>query len=660
MKFNLPHSGRSAMLSYGVALSTCALAVTARFALTPYIGTHYPYSTVFFAVIVSAWYGGLYPALLAAVLGFLGVSFFVLPPLHSFVLHSPDDIAGATIYLFISLSTALFSEAQHRAQARAEASAQEVRRQAAAVLESEARKSAVLNTSLDGIVTIDHKGRIVEFNPAAERMFGVHRSEAIGKAMADLLIPPRLREQHRRGMTRYAETGEAAVLGRRIEMPAWRSDGTEFPVELAICRIPGDGPPMFSGQIHDITARKRTEIHQRFLADASNVLASSLDFQTTLQSVAQLAVPRFADWCAVDMPGEGGEMARVAVSHADPAKVALAHELDRRYPPNPNSKYGAGQVMRTGIPEVVADMPDEVLRAGTVDDEHYRIVKELGLKSYLCVPLSARDRYLGAITFIGAESGQRYTEEDLPLALELARRAAIAVDNALLFRAERERSSQLTMAIQEVHHRVKNNLQAVSALLEMQIDSDCETLPVDAVQDSLRQIKTIALVHDLLTHDKPMGRVDATQVLTRLVAMVSATIGSPDNPSPISLSGVPMPIPVRAATALALAINELLYNSAKHFWRAASGGPARRDLRIQVCVSDGGESVEISVQDNGPGLPPGFDSSRDAHVGLELVHTLVSHDLRGRVVFRNSAPHGAADAGGARVEIVFRPSLLSD
>jgi PAS domain S-box-containing protein len=124
---------------------------------------------------------------------------------------------------------------------------------------SEARKTAILDSALDCVVTIDHQGRITEFNPAAERVFGYRRDEAVGKHLADVIIPPSLREQHRAGFARYLATGEARVLGKHIELTAMRADGSEFPVELAISRIAMDGPPSFTGYLRDITERKQAE-----------------------------------------------------------------------------------------------------------------------------------------------------------------------------------------------------------------------------------------------------------------------------------------------------------------------------------------------------------------------------------------------------------------
>ena len=140
---------------------------------------------------------------------------------------------------------------------------------------SEARKAAILDSALDCIVTIDHEGCITEFNPAAERTFGYRRDEVLGQQLADVIIPPALRERHRQGFARYLATGEARVLGRRIEMTAVRADGSEFPTELAITRIPLDGPPSFTGYLRDITERKQAEEELRrseaFLAEGQQL-----------------------------------------------------------------------------------------------------------------------------------------------------------------------------------------------------------------------------------------------------------------------------------------------------------------------------------------------------------------------------------------------------
>ena len=184
-----------------------------------------------------------------------------------------------------------------------------------------------------------------------------------------------------------------------------------------------------------------------FLAEASELLGSSLDYNSTLRRVAQLSVPGLADWCAIDMVGPNGEIERLAVAHEDPEKVRWAYELQDRYPPDPDAPTGVPQVLRTGEPEFYPELPQELLEEAIADDDELRrIVEELGLKSSICVPLVARGRKLGALTLIAAEKHPAYTQADLDLAIELARRAAIAVDNARLFQ-EAERGANAARAL---------------------------------------------------------------------------------------------------------------------------------------------------------------------------------------------------------------------
>lgn len=142
---------------------------------------------------------------------------------------------------------------------------------------SETRKAAILESALDGLITIDHRGHVVEFNPAAERIFGYPRDQAVGREMAELIIPPVYRERHRKGLEHYLATGEGPVLGKLIELSAVRSDGTEFPVELAIVPIPLEGPPMFTGHVRDITVRKLAE--EQLRTQTENLARSNAELE---------------------------------------------------------------------------------------------------------------------------------------------------------------------------------------------------------------------------------------------------------------------------------------------------------------------------------------------------------------------------------------------
>ncbi len=195
---------------------------------------------------------------------------------------------------------------------------------------------------------------------------------------------------------------------------------------------------------------RAAERRSSFLAEASELLSSSLDYETTLASIARLAVPRLADWAAVDMLRPDGEVKRLAVEHVDPSKVELAHELWRRYPLRPDEPAGVRKVLATGESEFYPEITDALLEAVAYDAEHLRILRALDLRSGLITPLTARGRVLGAITFVMAESGRRYTQEDLSLAEDLSRRAGVAVDNATLIAQVGDERSRLRDLVSSV------------------------------------------------------------------------------------------------------------------------------------------------------------------------------------------------------------------
>ncbi len=185
----------------------------------------------------------------------------------------------------------------------------------------------------------------------------------------------------------------------------------------------------------EANTQKRDAAHRDFLATAGEALVSSLDYRETLATVARLAVPQLADWCAVDLLEPGArEHEQLAVAHVDPAKIALARELRETYPPDPNATAGAPQVIRTGQPELYPELPAELLEAGARDARHLELIRRLKLESAMVVPLTAHGRTLGAMTFIYADSGRRYSEADLAFASDFARRAAMAIENTLALR----------------------------------------------------------------------------------------------------------------------------------------------------------------------------------------------------------------------------------
>lgn len=202
--------------------------------------------------------------------------------------------------------------------------------------------------------------------------------------------------------------------------------------------------------IHDVTDRKKAEIRNSLLADATRLLYSSLDYRETLDQVAEATVPDFADWCGVDILNDKGEIERLAVKHIDPEKIKWAAEIEKKYPTDRNAATGVPAVIRSGKPELYKEIPRELLVHAAIDEEHLRIIDEIGFSSAMVVPLIAGEMTLGALTLVWAESNKHYDEEDLLIAEELGRRAGIAIDNARLYEAAQKEIADRRRAEEEV------------------------------------------------------------------------------------------------------------------------------------------------------------------------------------------------------------------
>jgi|GEM_PF-3440073 len=209
----------------------------------------------------------------------------------------------------------------------------------------------------------------------------------------------------------------------------------------------------------ELMHRQTERFAESMKTEAMALLSNSLDYKTTLSSVARLVVPRFADWCLIDMLEEDRSIVRLAVAHADSSQHALARDL-RRQPLNMNVQYGAPHVIRTGRSELYSELSDSVIAAAASDEAHLSLIRQMKSKSVMVVPIQGRDRVLGAMTFISAESARRYKQVDLALAEDLARRAGLAIENARLYRAA-QREIEARKRTEEALRKNREQLQAI-------------------------------------------------------------------------------------------------------------------------------------------------------------------------------------------------------
>ncbi len=295
--------------------------------------------------------------------------------------------------------------------------------------ESESLKRAILESSLDALITIDRQGNIVEFNPAAEQTFGISRQQALGKLMAELIIPPRLREAHHRGFAHYLTTGEGPILGKRLELEAMRADGTEFPIELAITAINAGSAPLFTGFIRDITHRKEAEEKIRRLNRVHAVLSGINALIVRVHDRDEL----FREACRIAVELGQFPLAWTGVVERAEARIRPVawHGGDESYframplslePANAGTYGLAGRAVTERQAIVANDMandPRVLLRAQA---------GRRGFGSIAVVPLMVADDAVGVLTLYAREVGF-FDDEEMKLLRELAGDISFALDH---------------------------------------------------------------------------------------------------------------------------------------------------------------------------------------------------------------------------------------
>lgn len=469
--------------------------------------------------------------------------------------------------------------------------------------EAALRLAAIVESSDDAIVSSSLDQRFVSWNSGAERLYGYTAAEAIGQT-ASLIVPPDRTSE-------VAMVFDRLVRGEPIdhyETVRVRKDGRRIDVSVSMSPLHNRAGKLvgLSSIDRDVTQRRRAEESQRFLVEASEVLASSLDHETTLRAVARLAVPHLADWCVVHLVAEDESVEQLTAAHADPARVDSAKDLERHFPYDPTARHGVPEVLRTGQPELYPEVTDQELVAFARTADQLAIPRSVGLQSAMIVPMVTRGRSIGAISLLVAESDRRYGPADLALAMQLAHLAAAAVDNARLYHqaqdAVRARDHFLSIAA----HELRTPIAGVKGYAQM-LSRARERNRLDEAQLAygLRTINTAtdrlaALTNDLLDVSRirlgelPLRRqrVALADVCGTIVDRYEEQRGGGRHRFRFDSGG-----PCSAAVDVDR-IEQVLTNLLDN---AINYSPGGGDVRLTLRAEDDG--VLLQVRDEGIGLP---------------------------------------------------------
>ena len=465
--------------------------------------------------------------------------------------------------------------------------------------------AALLETIQDAFVALDSELRYTYVNPRAEALLGHSAADLLGRRMEEA-FPDAPRSPVHEAVLRTLSTGVGTqVEGFSPVIGRW--------VEARIYPAPAGVSLVFQ----DITERRRAQDASDLLAEASQLLSASLDYEETLRTVADAAVPRLGDWCAVDVVEDPAaqewppRIQRLAVVHRDPAKLALAAELTQRYPTDWAAETGFANVLRTGTPMFVPAVSDEMLVAGARDEEHLALLRALHFSSFLVVPLNARGLTVGALTLCMTESERHYDARDLELVQDLASRAAVAIDNARLFRdAERARAEaesanrSKSEFLATMSHELRTPLNAIDGyaeLIELGVHGPVTPAQAEALLRIRRSQKhLLGLINEVLNY----ARLETGAVHYDLAVVdVAAAIGEVESLVLPQVRARSLILETEAAPLTAFAdgekLRQILVNLLSNAIKFTDPGG-----RIGVRSRSLGARVEIEVSDSGIGIAP--------------------------------------------------------
>jgi PAS domain S-box-containing protein len=482
----------------------------------------------------------------------------------------------------------------------------------------------------DAVVVADvNDGRIALWNPAAAELFGFAAQDVLGQPLSELIHDLDATPQWaavRAGQPSTPGLGQA----RPLELFARRMDGPEVCIELTLTPVhsDADGRTFVLAVIRDVSERRLHE-EERFerireqvardesdaaqrrlevLAEVSRLLDASLDYEATLQEVARVAVRTLADWCIVHLLEPDGAIRWLALAHGDPAKEAVARQLQERYP----ATEGVARVLRTGVSEVYESDGGETSRseraARAHDADHLRLLRELDSRAVMIVPLMARGKMLGALSMISTRPGRTYDASDLAIAEELARRCGQAVENARLHLEAQTAVKARDRFVSIASHELRTPIARVKGYAEMLLAANKDgDLTDEMLQRSLKRIdaasnRLAVLVRDLLDVSKisagnlplRLRTLDVTELVRDVVGRYQEQLSGGQGHLLLEVVGTAGAV-AADPDRIEQVLTNLLDNALKY-------SPDGAELRVRLQSKARG--VLIEVQDHGIGLPP--------------------------------------------------------
>lgn len=477
-------------------------------------------------------------------------------------------------------------------RARAEARTREAEERYRLIVE-QAREHAM--------VMLDPEGRIASWSASAEDMTGWSESEAHGERLSIFYSEEDVRDgKPERLLSEARERGHAQVEGWRV-----RRDGTCFWADTSLTRLEDASGRLrgFADVTRDLTQRRRADNRHRFFAEASRRLSESLELDATLAALAHLCIEHLSSWCAIDLVADDGALRRVAVEHRDPNKKALAAELHTRYPRVREVEGSPRWVVRTQQAVLISDLTRDLIRQAASDEEHLRVLEALGLRSYICAPMISGGRVLGTIT-LGSDDPRRHHDAlDLEIAEELAQRAALAIDNARLYRQSREAIEHRDEVLAVVSHDLRNPLNVVHMGATLLAENGGGAL--GSVRDqALRILRAAQRMNRLIQDLLDMASIERGQL---------ALVRQPEDAAAIAreaceafrAQAAERGVELVAETAVSRLVDvdhdrvlQVLGNLLANAVRLTPSGGS-----IRVSVEEQHDHALFSVRDTGPGIP---------------------------------------------------------